>query len=261
MSHVVCAGRAEWTKLRTDPGNGWLLLATVILILAVGAAVSMTARCDAVGCGADATRLSLTGVMAGQVVVAIVGVLTAGNEYATGMIRTTLAAVPHRLTVLLSKATVLTAVTLMAGTLVILGSLLIGGTVQPDRGFTEAHGYAAMSLATPSTLRAALGSVLYLALIGLLGLGIATLVRHAATAIGIVLGLLLLFPILTQVVTDPDWQRFLQQIAPMTAGLSVQSTVGLDELPIGPWQGLGVLSLWSFAALALGGVRLRVRDA
>jgi ABC-2 type transport system permease protein len=258
MSHVVYA---EWTKLRTDPGNSWLLLAAVTLILAVGAAVAMTARCDAVGCGADATRLSLTGVMAGQVVVAIVGVLTAGNEYGTGMIRTTLAAVPRRLTVLLSKAAVLTAVTLTVGTLAVLGSLWIGGTVQPGRGFTEAHGYAAMSLATPSTLRAALGSVLYLALIGLLGLGIALLVRNAATAIGIVLGLLLLFPILTQVVTEPDWQRFLQQIAPMTAGLSVQSTIGLDALPIGPWQGLGVLSLWAVAALLLGGVRLRVRDA
>ncbi|MFD3656614.1 ABC transporter permease [Streptomyces sp. NPDC058620] len=254
------AGRSEWTKLRTDSSNGWLLLGVVALTLAVGAAVAMTARCDAMGCGEDATKLSLTGVMVGQVVVAIVAVLMVGNEYSTGMMHTTVAAVPRRLTVLFSKAAVLSAVMLVAGAIGVFGSLLIGGMVQPGRGFTEAHGYEAMSLADSETLRAAVGSVLYLALIGLLSLGIALIVRSSATAIGIVLGLLFFFPILTQVITDPDWQRFLQQIAPMTAGLSVQTTIGVDQLPIGPWEGLGVVALWALGALAVGGAMLRSRD-
>lgn len=254
------AGRAEWTKLRTDPSNRWLLLGVVALTLAVGTAVAMTSRCDSPGCGEDPTRLSLTGVMVGQVVVAIVAVLMAGNEYGTGMMRTTVAAVPRRTTVLFSKAVVLTAVILVAGAIGVLGSLLIGGTVQPGRGFTEAHGYEAMPSADPETLRAAVGSVLYLALIGLLSLGIALIVRSSATAIGIVLGLLFLFPILAQVITDPDWQRLLQQIAPMTAGLSVQTTIGVDQLPIGPWEGLGVAALWAVGALALGGATLHARD-
>ncbi|MER6096692.1 ABC transporter permease [Streptomyces sp. NPDC001728] len=254
------AARSEWTKLRTDPGNGWLLLGVVALTLVVGAAVAMTARCDAMGCGEDATKLSLTGVMVGQVVVAIVAVLMAGNEYSTGMMHTTVAAVPRRLTVLFSKVAVLSAVMLMAGAIGVFGSLLVGGLVQPGRGFTEEHGYEAMSLADSETLRAAVGSVLYLALIGLLGLGIALIVRSSATAIGIVLGLLFFFPILTQVITNPDWQRLLQQIAPMTAGLSVQTTIGVDQLPIGPWEGLGVVALWAAGALAVGGAMLRSRD-
>ncbi|MFE9028214.1 hypothetical protein ACFYOA_18380 [Streptomyces iakyrus] len=153
------------------------------------------------------------------------------------MMQSTVAAVPRRLTVLFSKAAVLSGVIVAAGAVAVVGSLLIGGMVQPGRGFTEAHGYEAMSLADSVTLRAAAGSVLYLALIGLLSLGIALIVRSSATAIGIVLGLLFLFPILTQVITDPDWQRLLQQIAPMTAGLSVQTTIGIDRLPIGPWEG------------------------
>ncbi|MEU0164816.1 ABC transporter permease [Streptomyces iakyrus] len=254
------AGRAEWTKLRTDPSNAWLLFGAVVLTLAVGAAVAMTSRCDALGCGEDATKLSLTGVMVGQVVVAIVAVLMVGNEYNTGMMQSTVAAVPRRLTVLFSKAAVLSGVIVAAGAVAVVGSLLIGGMVQPGRGFTEAHGYEAMSPADSVTLRAAAGSVLYLALIGLLSLGIALIVRSSATAIGIVLGLLFFFPILTQVITDPDWQRLLQQIAPMTAGLCVQTTIGTDRLPIGPWEGLGVVALWATGALALGGATLRLRD-
>ncbi|MFB6550468.1 ABC transporter permease [Streptomyces sp. NPDC056405] len=254
------AGRAEWTKLRTDTSNAWLLFGAVVLTLAVGAAVAMTSRCDALGCGEDATKLSLTGVMVGQVVVAIVAVLMVGNEYSTGMMQSTVAAVPRRLTVLFSKAAVLSGVIVAAGAVAVVGSLLIGGMVQPGRGFTEAHGYEAMSLADSVVLRAAAGSVLYLALIGLLSLGIALMVRSSATAIGIVLGLLFFFPILTQVITDPDWQRLLQQIAPMTAGLSVQTTIGIDRLPIGPWEGLGVVALWAAGALAVGGAMLRLRD-
>ncbi|MFE9997724.1 ABC transporter permease [Streptomyces avermitilis] len=255
------AGRAEWTKLRTDAGNGWLVLGVVALTVAVGAAAAMTARCDAVGCGGDPVRLSLTGVLAGQVVVAIVAVLMVGNEYGTGMMRTTITAVPHRPIVLVSKAAVLSAVTLAAGSVSVLGSLLVGRIVQLGRGFTEAHGFEALSPTDGPTLRAAVGSVLYLVLIGLLALGVVVVVRNSATAIGIVLALLFVFPILAQVVPDPDWQRHLQQLAPMTAGLAVQTTVDVDALPVGPWQGLGVLALWAAGALAAGGWLLEARDA
>jgi ABC-2 type transport system permease protein len=91
-------------------------------------------------------------------------------------------------------------------------------------------------------LRAASGSVLYLALIALLSLGIATAVRDTAAAIGIVLGLLYIFPILGLVVASPGWQRHLQQIGPMTAGLQIQASIGVRTLPISPWAGLGVLT-------------------
>ncbi|WP_274564200.1 ABC transporter permease [Streptomyces spiramyceticus] len=252
---------AEWTKLRTEGGTGWLMLGVIATTVAVSAGVASTSRCPALDCGGDATRLSLTGVMAGQVVVAIVAVLMIGNEYNTGMIRTTLTAMPRRITVLAAKAAVLTAVMLVAGTVSVLASLLSGRILLPDNGFNPEHGYAALSLTDGPTLRAALGSVLYLALIALLSLGVATAVRNSATAIGIVLALLFVFPILTRVVTNEDWQRHLEQIAPMPAGLAVQSTVGLSDLPIGPWQGLGVLTLWAALVLVGGGLLFRSRDA
>ena len=110
-------------------------------------------------------------------------------------------------------------------------------------------------------LRATAGTVLYLALIALLSLGVATAVRDAATAIGIVLGLLYLFPILGLAVTSPSWHRHLEQIAPMTAGLEIQASTGLRSLPHQPVAGLGVLAGWAAAALLAGGILLRFRDA
>ncbi|MER7837694.1 ABC transporter permease [Streptomyces sp. NPDC096040] len=252
------AGHAEWTKPRTDAGTVWLMPGVIALTVAVGAGVASTSRCDAAGCG-DPTRLSLTGVMAGQVVV--LAVLMVGNEYGTGMMHTTLTAVPRRLTVLCAKAAVLTGVTVVAATGSVLGSLLVGRLTEPGRGFTEEHGYPALSLTDGPTLRAAVGSVLYLVLVGLLSLGLALAVRNSATAIGAVLALLFVLPILAQVIADPGRQRHLQQVAPMTAGLAVQATVSVGNLTIGPWQGLGVLALWAVAALTAGGRLLRSRDA
>jgi ABC-2 type transport system permease protein len=110
-------------------------------------------------------------------------------------------------------------------------------------------------------LRAAAGTVLYLALIALLSLGVATAVRDSTAAIGIVLGLLYLIPIIATAVNVPNWHRHLQQIAPMTAGLAIQATSGLRSLPISPWAGLGVLAAWAAAALMAGGLLLRFRDA
>ena len=110
-------------------------------------------------------------------------------------------------------------------------------------------------------LRAAAGSVLYLALIALLSLGVAAAVRDAAAAIGAVLGLLYVFPIISAVVSVPSWHRHLDQIAPMTAGLTIQATTGLRGLPVSPWAGLGVLAAWAAAALLAGVLLLHFRDA
>lgn len=76
-----------------------------------------------------------------------------------------------------------------------------------------------------------------------------------------VLGLLYLFPILSQVVTALGWQRHLTQLGPMSAGLEIQASTGLRNLPISPWAGLGVLAAWTAAALLADGLLLRLRDA
>jgi ABC-2 type transport system permease protein len=258
---VTPALRAEWTKLRTLGENGWLLLGTITLTVTLAAAATAATSYASPTSVEDTTKLSLTGIYLGQAIVAILAVLVISSEYSTGTITVTLTAMPRRLSVLAAKATILSGLTLAAGAIAVLGSLIAGRLILPGNGFTRAHGYPALSLAHEPTLRAAAGSVIYLALIALLSLGIATAVRDSATAIGLVLGLLYLFPILKQVVTDPTWQRHLEQIGPMTAGLAIQNTTNTKHLPISPWSGLGVLAAWSAAALLSGGLLLRLRDA
>ena len=252
---------AEWTKLRTAGGTGWLLLGVVASTIAVSAGADRAVRCVPPGCPGDTTRLSLVGIDLGQAVVAVLAVLVISGEYATGMIRLTLTAVPRRSAVLAAKAAVLGGVVLVTGAVAMSGSLLAGRLILPGNGFTPANGYSPLSLADGPTLRATAGSVLYLVLIALLSLGVATAVRDAAAAIGVVLGLLYLFPVLIHAITDPHWQKHLQRIAPMNAGLAIQATTGLRDMPIGPWAGLGVLAAWAAAALLAGWVILRVRDA
>ncbi|MFZ0387852.1 MAG: ABC transporter permease [Solirubrobacteraceae bacterium] len=252
---------AEWTKLRTLHANGWLLLATVALFIALSAVVTLALHYSSGGHGQDITKLSLAGIYIGQAIVAILAVVSICSEYSTGMIAVTLTAIPRRASMLAAKAITLTGLVVAAATLAVLGSMLASRLVLPGHGFTPAHGYAVLSLTHALTLRAAGGSVLYLALIALLSLGVATAVREAAVAVGIVLGLLYLFPILAALVTDPSLRRHLQQIAPMNAGLAIQDTTNLRHLPIAPWAGLGVLAAWAAVSLIVGALLLHFRDA
>ncbi len=251
---------AEWTKLRTVPGTGWLLLVVVVLTVGLSWLATSAVHFQARELQ-DQVKISLVGVQAGQAVVAVLGVLIITGEYSSGMIRSTLAAIPRRWPMLAAKATVLTGMVLLAGTVAVLGSLMLARLTLPGNGFTATNGFTVLSLTDPQTLRATAGSILYLALIGLLSLGMATLIRDTAVAVGVVLGLLYLFPILIQVVGDPDWKRRLEQIAPTNAGLGIQSTVDLQSLAISPWMGMGVLAAWATTAMVAAAVMLRWRDA
>ena len=228
-SFVVIAGRmrsallAEWTKMRTTPGAAWLLVVTVAGIVGLGAAV-----CAAADHPHDATRLALSGVYLGQASVAVLGVLTLSGEYSTGLIRVTLAAISGRPIVLAAKAVVLAVVVAAAAAPALLVSVLAAKRI-------------GLALADGPVLRAAGGAVGYLVLIALLSLGVAAVVRDSAAAIGTVLGLLYLPPILATMVTDPHLNRLLERIAPITAGP-------------------GVLVAWSGGALLAGTLLLRSRD-
>lgn len=242
MRHAL---HAEWTKLRTSPSTLWLLVTTVAVTVALSAFAAATIVCRSGDCGIDPAKLSLTGVQLGQAVVAILAVTMIGGEYATGILRVSLAAVPRRGTLLAAKAVVLTLVVTLASALAVAGCLIVG----------------TLSLADAGVRRAAVGSVLYLALVGLLALGVGAAVRNPAAATGVVLGLLYLFPIMAQAVSDEKWQRQLLRAGPMTAGLAIQATIDLNELPIAPWKGLGVLAAWAAGALLGGWLLLRLRDA
>ncbi len=251
MSRVL---RAEWTKLRTEPAARWLLLCTVVVTVLVSLLAVAAASCDGGGCGFDPAVLSLAGVQLGQALVVLLAVLAIGGEQSTGLLRTTFTAAPRRILVLAAKALLIGGLTLAAGTVAVLGCVAAGRAILPG------HGIAAPSLADGATLRAVAGSVLYLVLIGLLALGVAAAVRESAASAGGMFALLYAVPLVAAVIGDPELQRTLRRFAPMTAGLAVQATTDLNDLPIGPWAGLAVLAAWSAAALLLGGFLLHHRD-
>jgi ABC-2 type transport system permease protein len=232
----------------------------LVVTIGISAAAAAATSCPGSGCAIDPTWISLSGVLAGQVIVAVLGMQAIGGEYSSGLIVTSLMAVPRRVRVLLAKAMLVAGPVLAVSAAAALGSAAVAGSLLAAAGFTPEQGYPAVSLTAGSTLRAMAGSAIYLTLIALLGLGVATLVRSSDAAIGLVLGLLFVFPLLAAVVTDPDWQPHLRQLAP-TAGLGVQASVDLDSLPIGPWPGLGVTALWAVGALTAGAVALCRRDA
>ena len=266
MTVATRALHAEWTKARTIRSSGWLLVGVTTLTLGLGAMVAASARFDGCAspggeCDVDSTRIALSGVYVGQVAAVLFGVLVVSSEYATGTIRTTLTAVPRRWLTVVAKAVVVAGPVFLTAVLAVAGSLLVARTVLPANGFTPAHGYPALSLGDSATLRACVGTVLYLCLIALLGLGVALIVRNAGAAIATALSLLFVFPIVGTLVTEPRWREWLTEWAPMSAGLAVQATRGLDTMPLGPWQGLAVLGVYAGAALAVGGILLEVRDA
>jgi ABC-2 type transport system permease protein len=259
---MLDALHAEWTKLRTVSGPAWLLLGVAALTIGVSVAAAGATRCPAgMQCAVDPTKLSLTGIQFGQAVVAILAVLAICNEYSTGLIRVTFTAMPRRELVYAAKAVMVAGLVLVAGVVAVLGSLLAGHLILPGHGFTTARGFHVVSLSYGPSLRAAVGSVLYLGLIALLSLGIAAMIRDSAVSIGAALAVLYIFPIILAFVTNTTWQHRLERWTPTVAGLNILATTGVRSLPISPWGGLGVLAIWAGVALLAGGTVLRLRDA
>lgn len=254
---------AEWTKLRTLRFSWWLLTGAVMATVAVSAIGDAVVTCtpSVASCQQDTTQLSLSGIgFGGQILVVVLAVLAISEEYDTGMIRTTLTAMPRRTTVFAAKAALLVGVVTLAGVVSVGGSILAGRLILPLSGFTIAHGFAPLSLGSGATLRAYVGSVLYLSLIALLSLGIATALRDSAISVASALSLLYLFPLLSKVVGG-TWQRRYEAIGPMPAGLTIQATKDLSTMPIQPWPGLGVLAAWAAGAMLIGWILLQQRDA
>lgn len=261
MKHAV---HAEWTKLRTVPSTGWLLLATVACTVAVGALTIWsvaTSGCSPTPgeCDRDIPRLSLSGVYIGQVAVVVLAALAMTTEYDAGMIRTTLAANPLRRSVFAAKAAVVSAVVLAASLIGTAGSLTVSQVIVRGGGLPAAD--ASLSLSDGPTRRAFFGTVLYLWLIGLLSLGLAAALRHAAGALATILGLLYVLPISAQFLTDEHVRELVLKYSPMTAGLAVQATEHLDGQPIGPWAGPGILAVYAGAAVLTGALLFATRDA
>ena len=249
---------SEWTKLRSLRSTGFSLLAAVVFIL--GLAVLVTSVTVAhwppnnarEAAGFDPTSRSLAGIFLAQLAIGVLGVLLITGEYATGMIRATLAAVPARLPVLWAKVIVFAAVTLVVTVPSALAAFLLGQSILEGKNLQTALG-------DPGVLRAVLGAALYLTVVGLLGLGLGALLRNTAGAISALFGEILVLPIIVRFLPS-SWADPIDKYLPSTVGEGVMH-VHTDPSALGPWAGFGLFCGYAAVVLLLAAVRLRRRDA
>jgi ABC-2 type transport system permease protein len=248
--------QSEWIELRSLRSTWFSLLAAFVIIDGLGTLFSALRAHDinqhGHTFGLDAVQVSLRGVFLAQLAVGVLGVLVISGEYSTGMIRSSLAAVPRRTPVLVAKASVFAGVIFVFSLLASLGAFLIGQAVQ-----ASTHQQA--SLSSPGALRAVFGGALYLVLIGLLAIGLGFLIRSTAGAIASLFGVVLVAPILADALPAPynvDVTKYL----PLTTGMRIISTTDYDHDALGPWAGIGITAVYAALALIAGAYVLRRRD-
>jgi ABC-2 type transport system permease protein len=257
---------SEWIKFRTLRSSGYSLLATAVIVVGLGTLFSalrahrfnqggglnqggVRARFEVL----DPTLISLRGVFLAQLAIGVLGVLVITGEYSTGMIRSSLAAVPRRVPVLVAKAGVFALVSLAVAEVSALGAFLIG-----QAALSSTHLQATLS--TPHAARAVLGAGLYLTVVGLLAVGLGFIIRNTAGAIATLVAVLLVLPILANALPDP-YSTDVGKYLPLNAGTQILTTTHADPTMLGPWSGLGLTALYALAALIIGAVVLRRRDA
>jgi ABC-type transport system involved in multi-copper enzyme maturation permease subunit len=247
----------EWRKLRTVRSTWWILALFAAGVLGYAALVGKggPTQPDA---NYDPTNNVLQGLLLGQLTLGILGALTLTGEFGSGSIRATFAAVPQRGRVLAAKAAVLAAVTLVAGEALAFASAVTFGLAAPA-------GVPHPPLGTLDGLRAVLLTGAYPCLIALIALGLAALIRHTAGAIGAIVGLTFVLPlILLPLARHSAILRFLPEAIEVNSLAAVKPVADQSIAVTGPlsaWAGFAILCLYAAVALAVGGWALLRRDA
>jgi len=251
--------RSEWTKFRSVRSTFWSMTVAVTLTVGLGALVSWGGSHHFANRPADEqanwdpTGVSLFGLLLSQLAFGVLGVLVISSEYTTGMIRTSLAAVPRRRRLLAAKCLIFGLCALVLGEVMAFTAFGIGQAI--------IHGNApSVSLGDHNILRAVVGSGLYLAVLGLLAVGIGAILRHGAGAITTLVGLIFIVPLLSNALPVNWGRRPVQKWLPSLAGGQVFA-VKPDVHAFGPWAGFAVMCGWTAAILAVAFFLLERRDA
>ncbi|HYQ65119.1 ABC transporter permease [Actinophytocola sp.] len=251
--------RSEWTKFASLRSTWLTATVTVVLALSVGA-LSATGQArgypDASAAERtawDPTAASLTAITVAQLAIGVLGVLVITAEYATGSIQPSLLAVPRRGRLLAAKAGVFTLVAVLIGQLIGFTSFFLGQAVFAGQGVPYA------TLGQPEVARAVIGGGLYLAALGLLGLGLGTVLRSTAGAIGTLVTVTLLVRAVAQALPE-RMAAWVNKYWPTASGERIFSVVPTDGA-LAPWPGFGLLCACVAAVGAGGYLLLRTKDA
>jgi ABC-2 type transport system permease protein len=249
--------RSEWTKIRSVASTVWTLSLAVVVTIALGMLISALSKSEFDNMSRndrlsfDPTYISFAGMSLGQLAMIVFGVLVVSNEYSTGMIRTSLAAVPQRATFLVSKIAVATGLALAVGLVTSFVTFFLG---QAMLGEHKA------SIGDSGVLRAVIGGGIYMTLIAMFSMGVAAMLRSPMLSLGI---LMPFFFLISNILGNVSATKKIGRFLPDQAGSKIMQVVTPidDDTPYGPWGGLGIMALWVLAALAGGYVLLKKRDA
>jgi ABC-type transport system involved in multi-copper enzyme maturation permease subunit len=251
--------KSEWTKIRSVRSTYWTLITAAVLTVGLSAIIcavfvaqySHLKPSDIAEF--DPASTSLTGGVLAQFAVAVLGVMVISGEYATGIIRTSFAAVPQRLNVLGAKVVVFTALTFAVMTAACFTAFFIGQAILSTKDL-------GVSIGDPLVLRTVVGTALYLTVLGLLALGLGAIIRKTAGAICAMVGILFVLPVVTSFL--PSSFQDIRKYMPSDAGTAIINSnphPGPDLL--GPWMGMAVFVLYAVVALVAAGLLLQRRDA
>jgi hypothetical protein len=248
---------SEWTKFRTVRATFWCLFIGAFLGVGLSALVSGISASryhsdPTIHFGWDPVNHSLRPLLIAHLVFAVFGVITVTSEYSTGMIRTSLAAVPKRIRMMSAKLLVFTAAALVAGLAIAIAAFSLSQAL--------IHGQApSASLHQHLVLRAVIGAGLYLALLGLLGSAVGVLMRHAAAGIAVMVGLMLVLPGIVAALPN-SWSQPIEKFWPTQAGQQVY-VVHRDSHTLTSWLGFGWMALFTLIVLIAAFAVLQRRDA
>jgi ABC-type transport system involved in multi-copper enzyme maturation permease subunit len=248
---------SEWTKIRSVRSTIWTLALAFIVTVALGAVICLvfnnTWNSLSPGDMAtfDPTNASFFGMTLGQLALIVFGVLVISSEYSTGMIRTSLAAVPQRGAFYAAKATVAGALALVVGMATSFFAFFLG---QSLLGSHKAH------IGDPGVLRAVFGAGLYMTLLVLLCVGAAAILRSPMLGLGI---LMPFFFLVSPILSAVPKVKTVAHYFPDQAGQKIMQVVPStdDHVSYGPWGGIGIMAVWVAVALIGGYVVLQKRDA
>lgn len=249
--------RSEWTKIRSVASTVWTLGLAAVVTIALGALISLLLKnqwsdlSENDRLSFDPTYTSFAGMSLGQLAMIVFGVLVVSNEYSTGMIRTSLAAVPQRGMFLASKLAVAAGLALAVGVVTSFTAFFLGQAMLGDHS---------TSIGDPGVLRAVIGGALYMTLIALFSMGVATMLRSPMLSLGI---LMPFFFLISNILGAVSATKKLARYLPDQAGSKIMQVVTPvdNDTPYGPWGGLAIMLAWVVAALLGGYVLLKKRDA
>ena len=257
MASPAAVLQSEWTKIRSVRSTVWTLALAFLVTLGLGAVICLVfnntwnSMSSSDQLTFDPTNTSFFGMSLGQLALIVFGVLVISSEYSTGMIRTSLAAVPQRGSFYAAKVGVAGALALVVGEVTSFLTFFLG---QALLGSHKA------SISDPGVLRAVFGAGLYMTLLVLFCVGTASMLRSPMLGLGILMPFFFLVsPILSAVPKVKTVARYF----PDQAGQKIMQVVpdADNHTSYGPWGGILIMAVWVAVVLIGGYAVLKKRDA